>query len=130
VTEVWDLADHGDTRAVDAACRALLDPQHSHDQKRTVVLRLIFLGDPKAIPAIRAALRRISDPNSSSVPVGSTDEATELSRRHLENSLLQALDSCGDPELIDELNRVAATAATADNFATRYLATRDELPRW
>lgn len=108
----------------------MLDPRHSHDQKQTVALRLIYLGDPKPIPAIRAALRRIDDPDSSSVPAGLSREGAERSRMHLENRLLEALDSCGDPDIVDELKRHAATSREHDGFAARYLAMRGDLPRW
>jgi hypothetical protein len=128
VSDVWDLVDDGDPRAVDAACRALLSPQHSPDMKSGVAIRLMLLGRPEAIPPLRAALARINDPESSTVPGGLPPRTVQIMRSNLENAILRALDACGDPQIVDELKRRAD--ASPEGFAAQWLAARDDLPRW
>ncbi|MEA2134004.1 MAG: hypothetical protein QOC68_1913 [Solirubrobacteraceae bacterium] len=106
LAETKALAEHGDRRAVDAACRALSSEGPIDD--RFVVL-LIQLGDPKAIPTLRDACAR------------ATDDQTRL-------MLQWALISCGDT---DELNRVVASGAQPDaGWAADLLERRQQIPRW
>lgn len=125
--EVGPLADAGDPRALEAGCRALLDPRHSYRGKGHVARVLMWLGDPAAIPALRSALASIDDRQSSSAG-SETPQDAEVARSQLRWFLLLALDSCGDPEVLDELKRLAEGAP--DGFAARHLSSRSELPRW
>jgi hypothetical protein len=86
LAETTALAEHGDPRAVDAACRALADDRPLDDRFLPLLIKLV---DPKAIPALRAAYARAS---SEQFPV----------------MLVWALESCGDPWIVEELNRLVA----------------------
>ena len=117
-TEVEDLAAHRDPRAVDAACRAL-----EHGDADQAALRLVYLGDPAAIPALRATLDRcIRRPSP---------EPPDHERRQLASFLLRALDSCGDPNIEAELEKIIAEGPPdVVHLARQYLSSRDESPRW
>jgi hypothetical protein len=121
------LAEQGDPEAVPLASRALVDPGESVPEKERVAWTLVLLGDRAAIPALREALDRLDDPGSSA-PSSLKPEDEAVSRARLEHYLLMALDSCGDPAVVDELNRRAAGAP--EGWAARYLDRRTKLPRW
>jgi SMI1 / KNR4 family (SUKH-1) len=55
----------------------------------------------------------------------------ESERRGLQYCLLVALDSCGDPEIVDELETLIATGPPAlAGLVAQHLEARDDLPRW
>jgi hypothetical protein len=100
------LAECGDPRAVDVACREL-----ERGDDRAVAL-LIKLGDPQAIPTLRAAY-------------------AEASTDRLPAMLVWALQSCGDPWIVEELNRVIALGSEPDaSRAVRLLEEHDQVVRW
>jgi hypothetical protein len=125
--DVEELAKQGDPEAVRLATRALVDPEQSVPVKEGIARTLVFMGDRAAISAIREALNRIDDPDSSA-PSDLKPQDEEISRTRLEHYLLMALDSCGDPDVIDELNRRAAEQP--EGSAARYIERRTKLPRW
>lgn len=129
LAEVEDLADYGDPRAVDAACMALLDDRHADGQKAIPAHRLVCIGDPKAIPGIRAGLAHLRD-RRNRFPPDPNDHTTDWERDVLERFLLMALDSCGDTAVVAELERIAASSTSLNEWAAIHLKTRDELPRW
>jgi hypothetical protein len=112
-TDVWTLATQGDPRAIDAARLALPglgDPRHRDTS--LVVGTLISLGDRKAIPHLREALRRTTDDD-------------------LRFKLLLALDSSGAPDAVELFERFVTTAAPEPaRAAANHLERRDGLPRW
>lgn len=80
--------------------------------KQGFVVRLIQLGDPKAIPTLRAAYARATKPG-------------------LRTMLRWALDSCRDPWLVDELQRMAASASETEAAAgASMLSQREQIVRW
>jgi hypothetical protein len=93
--ELADLAEHGDPRAVKAACRALFDD----DLCVTAALQLVFLGDPAAVPALREALERSRSRPRSSYPSDSSDTNVDDTKRHFEYFIFKALDSSGCPDI-------------------------------
>jgi hypothetical protein len=100
------LAESGDPRAVDVACRQL-----ERGDDRAVVL-LIKLGDPQSIPTLRAAYAKAS-----------TDG--------LPTMLVWALQSCGDPWIVEELNRLVALGSESDaTRAARLLEKHHQVVRW
>jgi hypothetical protein len=103
--EVEDLASQGDSRAADVATGAL-----DHDPVGAAVW-LRQIGSPRAIPALPSAYARQTG-----------DRERTL--------ILLALDSCGDPAIIDELGRVIAAGGSLSSFAARTPRLRDTLPRW
>ena len=118
-TDLEDLGAHGDPRAVQAACRGL-----ERSPRGQAALQLIYLGDPTAIPALRAALERcrLEDPVT-------PPEQTELTT--FEFFVLKALDSCGDPDIEAELRRtVADRPPHIAHLAAQHLDSRRDAPRW
>jgi hypothetical protein len=100
------LAESGDSRAVEVACRAL-----THGDHRAVPL-LIKLGDAQAIPTLRAAY-------------------SQASGHQLRVMLVWALQSCGDPWIVDELNRLAALGSGPETtWAAKLLERHEQVVRW
>jgi hypothetical protein len=109
LAETTALAEHGDPRAVDGACRALADGRPVDER---FVALLVLLGDPKAIPALRAAYARAS---SEQVPL----------------MLVWALESCGDPWVVEELNRLVASGSQPEaGWAASVLDKHEQIVRW
>lgn len=127
---VMALADHGDPRAVDTAARVLQHPHHSHDVKGRIARHLMWLGHPDAIPALRTALARSDAPDFASPVEGLSPTAAQNNRRRLDWELIEALDVCGDPTIVRELQQLAEGDSALSKKATDYLAKRDQLPRW
>lgn len=125
--DVEELAKQGDPEAVRLASRALVDPEQSVPVKERVAWTLVRLGAAEAIPPLREALNRLDDPDSSA-PSDLKPQDEEISRARLEHYLLIALDSCGDPDVVEELNRRAAR--DPEGPAAGYLERRMKLPRW
>lgn len=129
-TEVEDLAWHGDPRAVDAACRALLRDPHTDGLKRIAAHVLVRLGDPRAVPALRTALGHVRD-RRSRAHLDPPGYPADNERNVLERFLLMALDSCGDPDIVAELVRLASSSESwVGQWAAVHLEGRDGLPRW
>jgi hypothetical protein len=100
------LAEAGDPRAVGAACRVL-----ARGDDRAVPL-LIKLGDPEAIPTLRAAY-------------------ADASTQQLRVMLVWALQSCGDRWIVEELSRLVDLAAQPEaKWAASMLETHDQVVRW
>ncbi len=85
LTEIIDdLAAEGDPRAVDVACRALQDDALTDGQKCIAALPLIWLGDPSAIPTLRAILERTRHADRSTIPTPFGADRAEVDRTQLE----------------------------------------------
>jgi hypothetical protein len=121
--EVRLLAEAGDPRALDAGCRALLNPRLSYRGKAYVADDLGWLGDPAAIPVLRTALAAMDDSQSSTSGSDERPKDLGVARAQLHAALLRALDCCRDTEVVAELKRLAS--ADPDGFAARHLARRD-----
>jgi hypothetical protein len=125
-TELYDLAEHGDSRATAAACRSLFDDGRCV----TAALQLVLLGDPAAVPALREALQRSRSRPRSSYPTDWPDSIIDRTKREFEAFVVKALDSCGDPDIRAELDRLAAGSSECAEFARLYLAEHENVPRW
>jgi cell wall assembly regulator SMI1 len=124
------LAAHGDPRAVEAAGKFLLAPGASGPWKVEFALTLGRIGDPTAIPMLRAALPQVHEPGFAPPPEGVMPPAGDEARQRLTFTLMHALDLCGDTEVLRDLERLAQQQSPVAESAARYLATRDERPRW
>ena len=122
------LAASGDPRVLDAAREILCDPSRHQQDKARVAMHLGFLGDPRAVPMLRDALARVDDPASGTNPAGLSPHAIPVIREQLRYALVEALDSCGDPHVLEELERKAALDPSGR--AAQYLKRRTTLPRW
>jgi hypothetical protein len=121
--DIEAMAEQGDERAVELACRALVDPRQLPFADR-IAVTLGLIGDARALPALRRTLDGVDGLDISSLGAWTRPEDGENARRRYEHNLLIALDSCGDSEVVDELKRRAARSP--DGFAAQYLARRDE----
>lgn len=128
--EATTLADHGDPRAVGVACTRLLDTRESYGSKERMARLLGWLGDPRAIPALRTAASRVDDPGFATPVEGMTPHGVEQDHQRLRFTLLQSLDLCGDAAVVGDLKRLAQGAPPTSGFAARYLKSRESLPRW
>jgi len=105
------LAETGDSRAVEAACEVIAE---GHD---TALVELVKLGDPRAIPTLRAVYTE----------AGATGRKTQLSAGQRRTMAVWALQSCGDPWIVKELERVLQ--AEPDNEWAAKLAGQERRDR-
>ena len=129
-TGIDAMAEQGDSRAVEAACRALLDHRHSHDVKDRVARTLMLIGDPQAIPSLRTALDRVDDPDFATPIEGVSPAGARHTQLRHKFALIEALDVCGDLKIVGEIERLASEPSALAEWAVGYLARRDQLPRW
>jgi hypothetical protein len=107
------LAEAGDSRAVEAACQVIAEGYDS------ALVELVKLGDPRAIPTLREVY----------ADAGAPGGKTQLSASQRRTMAVWGLQSCGDPWIVKELERVLQ--AEPDNeWAAKLLAMNDEIVRW
>jgi PBS lyase HEAT-like repeat len=114
------LAAEGDPRAVKAAGRFLLGLDASGPWKEEFARTLGRIGDPSAIPMLRAALARVDEPGFAPPPEGVVRLAGDDSLQRFTFTLMAALDLCGDSEILSDFERLAQQESPGAERAARH----------